>query len=380
MKILWICGSRLVGGAERVTLQILGLLRQRGHDVCAICPHDSDLKRALAADGVSTYPTNLGGSMNVLALASIRRALKTLRPDIALVTTPDEWVWSSLVPRRSTGVCLVLVRHVALRLPATVTWLAHRRADAIVAVSQAVRSNLLSRLVGQGERLHVIPNPVRFAVREGVPSRDERVQARASLGLRTDGRWIGFFGGTEPKKGIEDVLYAARRIGEEMGECDVLICGRDVRKVGARRAGEWTAAHRLKGCAHYLGEIEDVERALIACDAVAVATHSTLSEGLPLVILEAMACGTPVAAYATGGVTEAIGQDSGAGLLAAPDDPEDLARQMMKLLGDPETAAKITARALERVRERFDAQIAVDKYESLFTNLCERRGRRSDKV
>jgi glycosyltransferase involved in cell wall biosynthesis len=118
-----------------------------------------------------------------------------------------------------------------------------------------------------------------------------------------------------------------------------------------------------------LGEIEDVERALIACDAVAVATHSTLSEGLSLVTLEAMACGTPVIAYATGGVIEAIGEDGGAGLLAAPDDPEDLARQIMKLLADPEAAASVTTRALERVRERFDAQIAVDQYESLFINL-----------
>jgi glycosyltransferase involved in cell wall biosynthesis len=369
MKILWICGSSIVGGAERVTLQILGLLRQRGHDVCAICPHRSDLRRALAADGVSTYPKNLGGSMNMLALGSIWRALKILRPDLALVTTPDEWVWSSLVPRRSTRVCLVLVRHVALRLPAIVTWLAHRRADAIVAVSQAVRSNLLSGPGDRGERVYVIPNPVRFPVRERGPSREERLQARASLGLRTDGRWIGFFGGTEPKKGIDDVLYAARRVGDEMGECNVLICGRDAREVDPRSLGESTSAQRSRGDVHYLGEIEDVERALIACDAVAVATHSTLSEGLSLVTLEAMACGTPVIAYATGGVIEAIGEDGGAGLLAAPDDPEDLARQIMKLLADPEAAASVTTRALERVRERFDAQIAVDQYESLFINL-----------
>jgi len=369
MKILWICGSRIVGGAERVTMQILGLLRQRAHRVAAICPHGSDLVRALAAAGISASPTNLGGSLNVFALGSIRRALRRERPDIAMVTTPDEWVWSSLVPRRSLGTSLVLVRHMALRLPATVRWLANLRADAIVAVSEAARSNLISSAGIRRDRVHVISNPVRFAVRGSVPTRDERSQARASLGLRPDGRLIGFFGGMEKKKGIDDVLRAARRIGEEMGECNVLVCGRDVKDVGARD-GERAAAYHLNGCVHYLGEIEEVERALTACDAIAVATHSTLSEGLSLVSLEAMACGIPVAAYATGGVIEAIGEEGTAGLLAAPDDPDDLARRLMKLLGDPEGAARVAGQALVRARLRFDAQAAVDKYESLFSSLC----------
>jgi glycosyltransferase involved in cell wall biosynthesis len=265
----------------------------------------------------------------------------------------------------------------ALRLPATVTWLASRRADAIVAVSQAVRSNLISRSCIQDERLHVISNPVRFAVRESVPSRDERREVRVSLGLPIDGRWIGFFGGTDPKKGIDDVLYAVRRIGDQLGECNVLVCGRDAQKAGSRRE-ERVAG--LNGRVYYLGEVEYVERALTACDAVAVATRRSLSEGLSLVSIEAMACGTPVVAYATGGVTEAIGEHGDTGLLATPDDSEDLARQLMKILADPELAAKIAARALNRVRVRFDAQAAVDRYESLFSSLCRSRRRRRSQI
>ncbi len=59
------------------------------------------------------------------------------------------------------------------------------------------------------------------------------------------------------------------------------------------------------------------------------------------------ACGTPVVAYASGGMREVIGADAVAGRLAAPDDRDDLARAVVEVLRDAELASRLAAAGLE---------------------------------
>jgi glycosyltransferase involved in cell wall biosynthesis len=371
MRILWITGSRIVGGAERVTFQILGELSRRGHAVSALYRHSPEFAARLQAEQITAYPANLGGSLNFPAVFAITRGLARVRPHVALVTTSDEWVWASLAYRKSSGTRLVLVRHMALALPAKVRWLANRRADAVVAVSAAARGNLLLKPGIAPERLHVISNPVRFPIRENPPSAALRAERRRAFGLPPDGQWIGFFGGTEPQKGIRDVLQAVCRIRQTSPDCRLLICGRAAKDKRSPTIAQLVAEYQLAGGAVYsLGQIDDVEKALIACDAVAIATHASLGEGAPLAVLEAMACGTPVAGYAVGGIPEVLGDDGQAGLLATPDQPADLALQLAKIVGNPAFANRVATAALERCRACFAPALAADRYESLFAELC----------
>src|SRR5713226_3679071 len=104
---------------------------------------------------------------------------------------------------------------------------------------------------------------------------------------------------------------------------------------------------------------------MVAADVVAVPTHSSLKEGLPLTPLEAMACGTPVVGYATGGTPEAIGPDGDAGLLADPDDPRSLAARLLEVLSNPELAQRLAVGGLRRVRQHFTPELAADRYEAL---------------
>ena len=373
MKILWICGSRIIGGAERVTLQLAALLRGRGHWLGASCPSDSALSQALARAGLPTYAARLGGSSNFRAVAAIRRSLDDIVPDIALVTTADEWVWSCLARRRMQHARLVLVRHMALRLNWRVRLLANYRADAVVAVSNAVRHSLTGRLGIRPERLHVIHNPVRFPPRATVPDSDQRAGARTALALPRGGRWVGFFGGLSRAKGLRDVVCAVSRANKELGSTNLLVCGRAADEQEGWSVAALTQQLGMKDNVHYLGEIERVEEALTAVDAVVVATHRELSEALPATLLEAMACGTPVLGYATGGIAEAIGEDGEAGRLARADNVDDLSRQLIELLGDPTGAQRMATAALARTRRLFDSEQAADRYEQLFSLLCARR-------
>jgi len=358
MRILWICGARVAGGAERTTAQVAALLRQRGHALAVAHPPGSRLAALDALGALERLEAPLGGARNLRAWAAVARLLAQRRPDVALITTVDEWVWACL-SRCPPATRLVLARHMALPLARRVRWLAARRADAVVAVSEAVRDSLAGV---PAERLHVIHNPVRFAPRAAPPTAEERRAARAALGLPASGHLIGFFGGGDAAKGLADVLAAVRAVARALGETHLLVCGR-----GA--VGALPAAAELAGRVHARGEIDDVAGALTAADVVVMATQRRLSEALPATLLEAMACGTPVAAYATGGMREAIGADGVAGRLAAPDDAGDLARVVTAILADREAATRLGVAALARVRTLFDPARAADRYEQLFASL-----------
>ena len=364
MKILWICGSPVLGGAERATLRIAAELRARGHQTAVCCPDASPLARAARASGLAVDPAN-GGWRPPSAWVAISRALRRKRPDITWATAATEWVPVCLSVSHRLGTAVVLARHMTLPISPPVRWLARRRADAVVAVSEAVRRSLRGippRLIS------VIPVPPRFPPRARVPTATERAQARAALRLDPTGHWVAFCGGLNPAKGIEDVLHAVGEVNRRT-LTRVVICGLKGHERALGQLPGWIGRFGLAGRVSYLGEVERVDTVMTAADAVLLATHRSLGEAMPLTVLEAMACGTPVVAYAVGGTPEALGADGEAGRLARCDDPESLAERLAAVLEEPDAAAAMAARALGRVREQFAPERIADQYERLFRRI-----------
>jgi glycosyltransferase involved in cell wall biosynthesis len=368
MKILWICGAGVLGGAERATVEVASGLRARGHTVEVLCPHRSPVTSALARAGLPARPAPIGGSLNARSFFAITRAYRDSAPDVALVTTVDEWVWACFAKQRQPRPRLVLARHMTLPLNRRIAWLVNRRADAVVAVSDAVRRSLVRDAGIRPERVHVIHNPSRFPPRASLPTHDERHRARVALGLDPSGHWVGMFGGLDPAKGIDDVLGAVRRANDECGPTRLLVCGRANAKETAR-VSQRVDALGLHDRFRYLGEIERIAEAMGAVEVVVVATRSTLGEAFGLTAVEAMACGTPVLAYAVGGLPEVVGDDGECGRLARPDDAAELATVLGQLIADRSTAERLATNALSRVRTLFSPDRATDRYEQRFLSL-----------
>ena len=368
MKILWICGSKTLGGAEQVTIQVLDLLQKRSHSVGALLPIKSPVRGALERSVWDIYKGNLSGSKDSTSIASIVRAVKLFQPEVVLVTTSREWLWSCLISRRLLSAPLILVRHMSLKLSSNAVHLANRRADAVIAVSESVRQNLLGRSGIRIDLVRVIRNPVRFRIRDEIPSRRKRANLRESMGLKTTGRWVGFFGGNDPQKGIGDLMEAAQLLRSRGIDLNLLVAGRRHPRRRRTVAG-WAAQAGLSAYTHHLGEVLDMERALSAVDAVVMPTHSSLGEGLPLTALEAMACGTPLVGYDISGIREAIGAHEEGGLLVKPDDPVDLAKALEHVFTEPEQSEGAARRALQWARRQFDPARAADEYENLLLSL-----------
>jgi glycosyltransferase involved in cell wall biosynthesis len=177
---------------------------------------------------------------------------------------------------------------------------------------------------------------------------------------------VGFLGGFDPSKGVGDVVHAVQRANRDVGRTRVLLCGRPPQR-GQAAARVASGAGDLGTLLHDLGETERVEEVLTAADVVVMATHRRLGEALPATLSEAMACGTPVLAYASGGMAEVIGADAVAGRLARPDDRDDLARVLTDMLRDAPGRLRLATAALARAGELFDPRRAAERYEEVLS-------------
>ena len=88
-------------------------------------------------------------------------------------------------------------------------------------------------------------------------------------------------------------------------------------------------------------------------------------DGIPNVLVEAMACGVPGVTTAISGIPELI-EDGRNGLLVAPDDPEAVAAALIRLEDDRELAARLSTAARATVRERFDGDLLTSELADLF--------------
>lgn len=121
----------------------------------------------------------------------------------------------------------------------------------------------------------------------------------------------------------------------------------------------------LKGHVDFLGNVSDIAELL---GRASMFVLPSLTEGLPLTVLEAMACGLPVVATRVGGTPEAV-EHGVSGLLCEPQVPGQLAQAMQRLWNDPALGRKMGLAGRQRVTERFDVRTMVSRYESLYEEV-----------
>lgn len=119
----------------------------------------------------------------------------------------------------------------------------------------------------------------------------------------------------------------------------------------------------------FTGVRRDVPRLLGAADVFAL---SSLSEGVSIAILEAMAAGLPVVATRVGGNPEIV-LDGQTGLLVEPGRPDLLAAALEQLLKDPRRAAVLGAAGRRRAEEKFSLRAMVGAYAEMYREVALRR-------
>lgn len=229
----------------------------------------------------------------------------------------------------------------------------------IIAITPQVREELVE--------LHVAPLGKIVEISLGLdlaPFRDgpDRLAARARLGILPDEPVVGLVARLVPIKDVLTFLKAMAWLVEHFPRLVVLVVGD-----GEERAVLEAAAAQLRigtRC-RFLGWRADLADLYAAMDVLAL---SSLNEGTPVSVIEAMAAGRPVVATAVGGVPDVV-LDRQTGLLVAPRDPEALASAVRLILSDRQMAETLGKEGRNRALTHFDVKRLIADIESLYAEL-----------
>jgi glycosyltransferase involved in cell wall biosynthesis len=196
---------------------------------------------------------------------------------------------------------------------------------------------------------------------------EARAAVRAELSLAPGTPVVGMTARVSSQKDYFTLARAAVRVRQVVPDVRFVIVG-DHEDHAAHRE-HFALVHEellrlgVRDAFLFTGFRSDVARVMRAFDVFVLCTHF---EGLPLVVLEAMAVGLPVVATAVNGIPEVIDRDD-VGLLHAHEDSEALAGHLITLLTDRARAARIGEAGRESVRQRFGMATFADNVVQLYT-------------
>ncbi|MCZ7643854.1 MAG: glycosyltransferase family 4 protein [Planctomycetota bacterium] len=231
------------------------------------------------------------------------------------------------------------------------------KCHALVCVGDGQKDAALARGLAPAEKLVVIRNGVALPP---APDAARRLAERARLGLPADAPAVGMVARLAPQKGVGAFLEAAKLVLKRRPEALFVLLGDGPleAEVRARAAALGLDRQRMR----ILGHVEDAEARYPAFDALAL---SSLYEGLPYVLLEALAWGVPVVATDVLGSRDVIAHEE-TGLLARSGEPADLAAQLERLLGDATLRARLGEAGRRRVGERFALETFLEGHRRLY--------------
>jgi glycosyltransferase involved in cell wall biosynthesis len=228
--------------------------------------------------------------------------------------------------------------------------------DGVVAVSNSVRDSISSSM---RERVQVVIHGVLAErVRQQSSTREE---VRRELGIESGELVVGTVAHLRQQKGYPVLLEAARRL------IDSGLPIRFVAVGGGPQDAEIRSLHRkleLENRFLFTGFRSDAIRVMSAFDVFVLASWN---EGLPVTVMEALTLGIPVVATAVGGTPEIL--TSGVeGLLVSPGRPDELAKAIDVLAGDPDRRRQMAEAAVRRART-FDIRAAMRTVEATYRSL-----------
>lgn len=236
------------------------------------------------------------------------------------------------------------------------------RADHVVTVSEYNRE-FIETTIGPSTPVSVVHAGIRPDEFDPQPER------RADSRVLTVARLV-------EKKGLPDALRAIVRVRDAVPNVEYHVIGDGPLRSELEAL---IAEYRLGGTVELLGPVSDERLRREYAEASCFLLPSVISEsgdrdGIPVVLMEAMATGTPPVTTAVSGIPELVDHDEN-GLLVSPGEPRDLAGAVVRLLGDSDLIRRLGRAGRETVVAEFDATTEATKLESIFREHVETEGR-----
>lgn len=256
-------------------------------------------------------------------------------------------------------------RYVALTFTKAVCQLTYADADVISPVSR-FNGRWEAELGADRHAIVPIPNgvdPALFPEVEGEP--DEPV--------------ISFVGRIDPLKDLQTLIEAFGLVLAEMPRARLRLFGPTPPTNSDYREGLETRLAEL-GIADSVAFEGPVPSARPAIEAGQVVALSSISEGLPFTVIEAMMSGRPTVSTDVGGVSEVTGRDGEAALLVPPRDPRAFAEALLVLLRDRGRRLEMGRKARSRMLQQFSLTVFAERYSTLYTTAAAAGFRRTSRT
>jgi glycosyltransferase involved in cell wall biosynthesis len=371
MKILHIIDSGGLYGAEIILLNLVAeqvrqgiepVIASIGDPCCGEKPLEVEARRRclrVEAFRMQSGP-NIVGAFKILRFAR--------REGVGILHTHGYKgnILFGLMPKRLRGIPMVATLHGwtwtggwnRMRIYEWLDRISLRFIDAVVVVNRVMLEKV--RL----KRLHVVNNGIPIDVVD-IPSRPEEEKCHVDPEIAAfcrNGFTVGAIGRLSQEKGFDILLDAFKIMVEAMPDIRLVILGeggeREFLEVKIRELG-------IENKVLMPGYVADARRYLFLFK---VFVLSSLTEGLPMVILEAMQAGVPIVATRVGGIPEVL-EDGESGVLVNSSDPAAIAEGVTRVKGEPDYRTRITENGKRLVREKYSIERMSNEYYEIYSGL-----------
>jgi glycosyltransferase involved in cell wall biosynthesis len=353
LNIAHVVDSMEMGGAEKLTATLCRLQRDRGHTASVHCLYGVGvLGEELRAEGFEVILHHPPGFFNLMW--GLYRSFRRSRPDVVHCHNATAAIIAAF-PARLAGVKTVIAtRHGLVKPPYQIRRelkfaLASRWCDWIVAVCQGTRTNLLAAPFAARDRIIHIYN--------GASPADIRAVPRPKKGFT-----LLYVGRLAPLKDHATLLQAVARTRRRHPDVQLWIVGDGPLELSLRKL---TCELALNDNVTFFGEQADVSPFMLAAD---LFVSSSVTEGLPVSLLEAMSVGLSAVVTDVGGMGE-IARLSGAVTLVPSSDPLGMAAALSDAIARRQELPKMGQLASYCYEQYFRPERMLDDYMSLY-NRC----------
>jgi glycosyltransferase involved in cell wall biosynthesis len=362
MNILLVPETSGPGGAETAMLNLGEAMASRGHHCLVAVPAQGWVSEGAEKRGLPwvQYMAHRRGSRSE-AIRRLRRIVVDNGIDLIHAHMFDVSLYAALVSALTRVPMVSTIHgHADLKGKRRTIWakfaILSLLARDVIFVSAALEGQVLREFPVIRSKARVIPN--------GIPVLANGTQ-KVSHGPRPGQQFtFGALGNIRGPKGYEILLDAAAQVCAQVPNIRILIAGEPDKAGLYERLLKKREELGLEERVEFLGLVADVDGFLSDIDC---AVSSSVTEGMPLSLIEAMAHGLPVVATRCGGVPELIEHETH-GLLCEPGDAGELASAMLRVIREPDLRDRMGKAAFGRAVTSFSLDAMCDRYAQLYVD------------
>lgn len=363
INVMHVVDRLVMGGAERIVYELVMNAEKCGCNAYICClEQKGELGEELIKNGKQVICLN---SRKVMDFSLPIRLSKVLKEhDISVIHIHNSSVLKHAVIAAALAKVPVIVqtRHGVDLIPPS-RWRhfldkALAKQVAIVTICEDLKEKLATKEKISRAQITVIPNGIDCL--SGVQT--QNWYKREELGIEPRQFVFLNVGNIRPEKGQDILVKAFINVARKYAKAVLFICGDNTNKLWAASLKSMVSEAKLEKQIKFLGKRADVKELLNIAD---VFVLSSITEGMPVSILEAMIAAKPIIVSRVGGIPEMI-EEKVTGLMVPPNDVEALSAAMVEVMQNDKLRQDIAKAAREKVKIKFSLNSMLAGYAELY--------------